>query len=52
MAAKTKQANPAAVDAWLSRLPEDQRAALQRLREQVRAAAPGAVETIAYGVPR
>jgi uncharacterized protein YdhG (YjbR/CyaY superfamily) len=49
--AKAKEPNPAAVDAWLAKLPDDQRVALQRLREQVRAAAPGAVETIAYGVP-
>lgn len=48
---KSKQPDPAAVDAWLARLPDDQRAALQRLREQIRAAAPDAVETIAYGVP-
>jgi len=51
MAAKAKEPNPAAVDAWLARLPDDQRTALHRLREQIRAAAPGAVETIAYGVP-
>ncbi len=51
MAAKAKAPNPAAVDAWLATLPNNQRAALQRLREQIRAAAPEAVETIAYGVP-
>jgi uncharacterized protein YdhG (YjbR/CyaY superfamily) len=50
-ASKAKAANPAAVDAWLAKLPSDQRGALQRLREQIRAAAPGTVETIAYGVP-
>jgi uncharacterized protein YdhG (YjbR/CyaY superfamily) len=49
--AKAKEPNPAAVDAWLARLPTDQRAALQRLREQIRAAAPDTVETIAWGVP-
>lgn len=49
--AKTKEPNPAAVDAWLAGLPEDQRSALQRLREQIRAAAPDAVETIGYGIP-
>lgn len=48
---KGKTPDPAAVDAWLARLPEDQRAALERLRKQIRAAAPEAVETIAYGVP-
>ena len=51
MAAKAKEPNPEAVDDWLARLPKDQRATLQRLRELIRAAAPDAVETIAYGVP-
>jgi uncharacterized protein YdhG (YjbR/CyaY superfamily) len=51
MAPKSKEPNPAAVDAWLAKLPKDQRAVLQRMREQVRAAAPMLVETIAYGVP-
>lgn len=32
-------------------MSDDQREALQRLREQIRAAAPDATETIAYGVP-
>lgn len=39
------------VEAYLARLPNDQRAALERLREQVHAAAPGATETLAYGIP-
>jgi uncharacterized protein YdhG (YjbR/CyaY superfamily) len=39
------------VDAYLATLPEDQREALQRLREQVSSAAPDAVETISYGMP-
>lgn len=51
MATKTKEPNPVAVDEWLASLPDDQRAALQQLREQIRAAAPELVETIAYGVP-
>lgn len=38
-------------DAFLARLPEDIRTALQRLREVITRAAPEAVETIAYGVP-
>lgn len=49
--AKAKAPNPAAVDAWLARLPDDQRAALQQLREQILATAPDVVELIAYGVP-
>ena len=42
---------PAAIDAYLATLPADQRAALQRLRETIRAAAPGATEKINYGIP-
>ena len=48
---KSKTPDPEAVDAWLAKLPDDQRSLLETLREQVRAAAPDAVETIAYGVP-
>jgi uncharacterized protein YdhG (YjbR/CyaY superfamily) len=39
------------VDHWLSRLDPKQRAALERLRAQIRAAAPGAEEVISYGQP-
>jgi len=39
------------VDQWLARLSPEQRAALQKLRAQILAAAPGAEETISYGVP-
>lgn len=42
---------PATIDAWLKQTDEAQRAALQKLRLQIRAAAPGAEECIAYGVP-
>lgn len=41
----------ASVDAYLARVPPAQRAALQRLRAQIHAAAPGATERIAYGIP-
>ncbi len=41
----------ATVDGFLAGLPADQRAALQRLREEIHAAAPDATETVAYGVP-
>ncbi len=53
-----KQVNPkgslhasADVDAYLAALPADKQAALQKLRKQIHAAAPGAVETMSYGVP-
>jgi uncharacterized protein YdhG (YjbR/CyaY superfamily) len=41
----------ARIDAILAALPEDQRAALQALRELVAMTAPDAEEVIAYGVP-
>ena len=41
----------ATIDEYLAGVPEDKRAALQRLREQIQAAAPEAVESISYGRP-
>lgn len=42
---------PRSVNEYLARLEDDQRAALEKLRRQILAAAPGAVECIAYNVP-
>jgi uncharacterized protein YdhG (YjbR/CyaY superfamily) len=39
------------VDAFLANVPEPAHGALQKLRAQIRAAAPGAEEVINYGVP-
>ena len=39
------------VDEYLAALPDDRRAVMQRLRDTIRAAAPGAVELISYGMP-
>ena len=39
------------VDAYLAALPPAQRAALEKLRKQIRAAAPKATEKMAYGMP-
>jgi uncharacterized protein YdhG (YjbR/CyaY superfamily) len=39
------------IDHWLARLPPDQRMALEKLRAQIRGAAPGAEEKISYGQP-
>ena len=39
------------IDAILARLPADQRAALQDLRDTIAKAAPGAVEAMSYGAP-
>ena len=43
-------AKPTTIDAYLASLPADQREALQRLRAQIKAAAPGATEYIGYGL--
>ena len=42
---------PATVAAYLANLPPDQRAALEDLRRQIHAAAPGAKDVISYGMP-
>lgn len=44
-------APPKDVDTYLAAVPAEQRAALETLRRQIRAAAPGVTETISYGVP-
>lgn len=44
-------AAPPSVDAYLADLPDDQRRALEHLRQTIRAAAPDATERIAYGIP-
>jgi len=44
-------AAPSTVEEYLASLPEDRRAAVSRLRETIRAAAPDATETIAYSMP-
>jgi uncharacterized protein YdhG (YjbR/CyaY superfamily) len=51
-AAKTKPATgPTTIDEYLARLDDDQRAALQRVREIVRKVAPKAEECISYQLP-
>jgi uncharacterized protein YdhG (YjbR/CyaY superfamily) len=39
------------IDEYLAGVPEDKRAALERLRAQIHAAEPAAVEAISYGLP-
>ena len=39
------------IDHWLSRLPPEQRSALEKQRAQIHAAAPGSEEKISYGQP-
>ena len=41
---------PKTIDGYLARLSADQRAALQRLRKLIHAAAPGVDECISYGL--
>jgi uncharacterized protein YdhG (YjbR/CyaY superfamily) len=42
---------PRTIDEYLAEVPPEARTALQRLRGVITAAAPGAVEGIAYGLP-
>jgi len=42
---------PTSVDDYIAALPEDRRAALEELRQTIKAAAPEATETIAYQMP-
>ena len=39
------------IDAYLATVPEDRRAALQRLRRTLRSIVPDAEECISYGIP-
>jgi uncharacterized protein YdhG (YjbR/CyaY superfamily) len=41
----------ASIDAYLAKLPADQRTALELLRGQIRGVAPEATEAISYGLP-
>jgi hypothetical protein len=45
------KAAAASIDDYLSRVPPNQRVALEALRRQILAAAPGAEEGISYGLP-
>jgi len=52
MKAKPKKtAEPGTIDEYLAGLSDDKRAALQRLRGIIRAAAPGVEECISYRLP-
>jgi len=42
---------PSSVEGYLAALPASQRALFERLRRTIMAAAPGATETISYGMP-
>jgi uncharacterized protein YdhG (YjbR/CyaY superfamily) len=44
-------AGPKSVDDYLAALPQEQRAALEKLRKTIRAAAPEATEAISYQMP-
>jgi uncharacterized protein YdhG (YjbR/CyaY superfamily) len=44
-------ARPTTVDDYLTELPEEARAVLEKLREAIKAAAPELTETISYGMP-
>ena len=44
-------AGPTSVEDYLAALPQEARAALEKLRKTIRAAAPEATETISYQMP-
>jgi uncharacterized protein YdhG (YjbR/CyaY superfamily) len=48
---RTVAKKPLTIDELLGGVSEEKRAALEKLRQTIRAAAPGAEECIAYGVP-
>jgi len=49
-AAKANPPKPKTIDEYLATVPEDKRAALEKLRQTIRAAAPKAEECISYGL--
>ena len=51
VSAKMQAPGPKGVTAYLASVPVDARAALQKLRNAIRAAAPGAEEGFSYGLP-
>src|SRR6266511_2577112 len=48
---ETGMAAPTGVEEYLAALPEESRAALEKLRKTIKAAAPEATETISYQMP-
>ena len=46
-----RKVKPKTIDEYLAALSDDKRAALEKLRKAIRAAAPKAEECISYGVP-
>jgi uncharacterized protein YdhG (YjbR/CyaY superfamily) len=44
-------AGPSSIDEYLSQVPEEARAALEKLRKTIKAAAPNTTETISYQMP-
>jgi uncharacterized protein YdhG (YjbR/CyaY superfamily) len=44
-------AGPSSVEEYLSQVPEEARAVLERLRKTIKAAAPNTTETISYQMP-
>ena len=48
---KARRGSSKDVDAFLAKVPEDARAALEKLRKTIRGAAPKATEGIGYAIP-
>ena len=50
-ATETKTTGARDVDNYLSRLPDEQRAALEKIRQTIKSFVPGATEVISYQIP-
>ncbi len=50
-ATETKTTGARDVDNYLSRLPDEQRAALEKIRQTIKSFVPDAIEVISYQVP-
>ena len=48
---KTIQKTPQTIDEYIAGFPKEIQATLERIRQTIRAAAPGAEEKISYGMP-
>jgi uncharacterized protein YdhG (YjbR/CyaY superfamily) len=48
---KAKKEKPRTIDEYLAALGNEKRAALEKLRKNIRSAAPAAQECISYGIP-
>lgn len=51
MKKSVKKTKPQSIDEYLARVPDESRAALEKLRRTIKSIAPEAIETISYEIP-